>query len=225
MYTIVTKDSYTGTGYPNAYMFTNNHSAGPIKEWLSFLCDQYGLLVEHITIDCCIAEVNAINAVFSMASIHYCAFHVIRSWNYNLKEKVHNPLYEEDQLQQHHSNMLSALKDIMRDTDIDLTYRAIEQFKTDFYGDERFLDYFQEFWEPDHIIQRWSYAYMDQRNRSFASNAFIESWHNQLKSVYLKDVCNQRFDHLIFVLINDVKFYFKQERDRIMSNNGRIGPV
>ena len=77
MYTIVTKDSYTGTGYPNAYMFTNNHSAGPIKEWLSFLHDQCGLLVEHMTIDCCIVEVNTIDAVFPMASIHYCAFHVI----------------------------------------------------------------------------------------------------------------------------------------------------
>lgn len=113
MYTIVTRDSYTGTGYPSAYMFTNNHSAGPIKEWLSFLRDRCGLSVEQMTIDCCVAEVNAIDAVFPTASIHYCAFHVIRSWNRNLKEKVHNPLYEEEHLREHRGNMLSALKDIM----------------------------------------------------------------------------------------------------------------
>ncbi|KAI9248325.1 hypothetical protein BDA99DRAFT_417600, partial [Phascolomyces articulosus] len=37
MYTIVTKDQHTGTGYPIAYMFTNNHSSPPIQQWLLFL--------------------------------------------------------------------------------------------------------------------------------------------------------------------------------------------
>ncbi|KAI7846536.1 hypothetical protein BDC45DRAFT_542800, partial [Circinella umbellata] len=64
MYTIVTRDPSTGTGYPNAYMFMNNHSAGPLKEWLAFLRDQCGLMIEQMTIDCSIAEVNAIDAVF-----------------------------------------------------------------------------------------------------------------------------------------------------------------
>ena len=225
MYTIVTRDPSTGTGYPNAYMFTNNHSAGPLKEWLAFLRDQCGLMIEQMTIDCSIAEVNAIDAVFPAASIHYCAFHVVRSWNRNLKEKVHDPTYTASEQEERRHEMLSALKDIMRYTDVNATYTAIEQFKNNYYADDVFLNYFEEHWEPDHIVQRWSYAYMDQRNRSFASNAFIESWHNQLKSVYLKHVRNKRFDRLIFILVNDVEFYFKQERDRIMSNNGRMGPL
>ncbi|KAG2211417.1 hypothetical protein INT45_013278 [Circinella minor] len=203
MYTIVTRDLSTGTGYPNAFMFTNNHFAGPLKEWLAFLRDQYGLMIEQMTIDCSITEVNTIDAVFPAASIHYCAFYVVQSWNRNLKEKVHDPTYIASEQQERRHEMLSTLKDIMRYTDVNATYTAIEQFKNNYYADDVFLNYFEEHWEPDHIVQRWSYAYMDQRNRSFASNAFIESWHNQLKSVYLKH----------------------QERNRIMSNSDRMGPL
>ncbi|KAI9243207.1 hypothetical protein BDA99DRAFT_544567 [Phascolomyces articulosus] len=33
-------------------------------------------------------------------------------------------------------------------------------------------------------------------------------WHNQLKVIYLKHIRNKHFNHLIFILTNEVEFYF-----------------
>ena len=57
------------------------------------------------------------------------------------------------------------------------------------------------------------------------TNNFIESQHGQLKVNYLKHVCNKRLDRLIFVLTYDVEFYYENEMERILSNNGRMGPL
>ncbi|KAI9247953.1 hypothetical protein BDA99DRAFT_446517, partial [Phascolomyces articulosus] len=59
----------------------------------------------------------------------------------------------------------------------------------------------------------------------FLTNNYIESWHNQLKAVYLQHTCNKRFDRLIFILMNEVEFYFQQECECILGNNGRMGPL
>ncbi|KAI9243252.1 hypothetical protein BDA99DRAFT_544547 [Phascolomyces articulosus] len=74
------RENYTifnGTGYPIAYMFTNDHSAGPIQQWLIFLCDSYSFIIQQITIDYSILEVNAIQSVYPNTMIYYCAFYVL----------------------------------------------------------------------------------------------------------------------------------------------------
>ena len=53
----------------------------------------------------------------------------------------------------------------------------------------------------------------------------IETWFNQLKTVYLRRVRNKRLDRLIFILTNEVEFYFINEHERILGNNGRMGPL
>ncbi|KAI9473956.1 MAG: hypothetical protein EXX96DRAFT_488370, partial [Benjaminiella poitrasii] len=37
MYTIVIRDDNLDRGFPCSYMITNNHSVGPIVQWLQFL--------------------------------------------------------------------------------------------------------------------------------------------------------------------------------------------
>ena len=65
---------------------------------------------------------------------------------------------------------------------------------------------------------------MPETHRSMFTNNYIESWHNQLKTVYFSRRRINRLDHLTFVLVNDVEFHFAEERERIMFNNGRMGP-
>ncbi|KAG2216143.1 hypothetical protein INT45_002564 [Circinella minor] len=114
-------------------MFPNNHSVGPIRQWLYFLHDTCSMTIQQMTIDCSIPEVNAIQNVFPAARIHYCAFHVVQAWNRKLKEK-----------------------------------------------------------------------------------------HGQLKVNYLKHVRNKQLDQLIFVLTHEVEFYFENEEERILNNNGHM---
>ena len=60
--------------------------------------------------------------------------------------------YTDDTLQQYHGNMLTSLKSIMHEKDIDTMYNKIEEFKQRFYEQTEFLNYFGTYWEPDHII-------------------------------------------------------------------------
>ena len=79
LYMIVTHDRLTGVRQPIAYMFTNDQSAQPIGEWLYFLRNTCGLVIENLTIDCSIPKVNAMNLIYPNAIIHYSAFHVLQA--------------------------------------------------------------------------------------------------------------------------------------------------
>jgi hypothetical protein len=57
-----------------------------------------------------------------------------------------------------------------------------------------------------------------------STNNYIESWHNQLKSVYLKRIKNKRLDCLVYILVNDVENDTKLEETRVSSEVGRMGP-
>ncbi|KAI9243144.1 hypothetical protein BDA99DRAFT_449403 [Phascolomyces articulosus] len=127
--------------------------------------------------------------------------------------------------------MMIALKDIMHKENTNAMNDAIQQFKNTFRDQHEFLNYFQQQWEPLHIIQRWAYSYVDPIQQVHLTNNFIELWHNQLKVIYLKHICNKKhniihhFDHLIFILTNEVEFYFQQEHAQILGNSGHIGPL
>ncbi|OBZ81030.1 hypothetical protein A0J61_10920, partial [Choanephora cucurbitarum] len=54
------------------------------------------------------------------------------------------------------------------------------------------------------------------------TNNYIESWHNQLKTVFLWREENRRLDKLVFVLVEEVEYFLRQEDDRILSNNGAM---
>ncbi|KAI9243018.1 hypothetical protein BDA99DRAFT_417741, partial [Phascolomyces articulosus] len=116
--------------------------------------------------------------------------------------------------------MMIALKDIMHKENTNAMNDAIQQFKNTFRDQHEFLNYFQQQWEPLHIIQCWAYSYVDPIQQVHLTNNFIESWHNQLKVIYLKHIRNKRFDRLIFILTNEVEFYFQQERAQILGNSG-----
>ncbi|KAI8379048.1 hypothetical protein BD560DRAFT_432599 [Blakeslea trispora] len=56
------------------------------------------------------------------------------------------------------------------------------------------------------------------------TNNYIESWHNQLKIIFLGRVQNKRLDKLTFVLVNDVEYYLGQEFERVVQGNGAMSP-
>ncbi|KAL0087492.1 hypothetical protein J3Q64DRAFT_1885443 [Phycomyces blakesleeanus] len=81
LYTIVICDEELDRGFPCAYMLTNDHSLGPIVQWLKHLKDNQ-LIVNpwQFTIDCSDAETNVLMAIFPGCQIQYCLFHVSQAW-------------------------------------------------------------------------------------------------------------------------------------------------
>lgn len=51
------------------------------------------------------------------------------------------------------------------------------------------------------------------------TNNYIESWHSQLKTIFLGRARNKRLDKLTFVLVNDVEYYLTQEFERVLQDN------
>ncbi|OAD77053.1 hypothetical protein PHYBLDRAFT_68138 [Phycomyces blakesleeanus NRRL 1555(-)] len=118
------------------------------------------------------------------------------------------------------SMMMKSLQEIIYEEDIDEFHHKIVQFKEEFDDQESFLDYFERNWCTEAKFKIWSRAYHERQFSHMLTNNYIESWHNQLKTVFMKRSRNKRLDKHVFVLVHDVEYYLTQEYERIMSNNG-----
>ncbi|OAD81103.1 hypothetical protein PHYBLDRAFT_161737 [Phycomyces blakesleeanus NRRL 1555(-)] len=220
LYTLVTRHSQTGKGFPVAYMVTNNQTAMPIKLWLDHLRIKSSFVPMNITIDCSIMEVNAIKEALPHATIHYCDVH-------NLDSKIKlNASYTSEQLGNYKTALKNYLRHILIESNEDVFLRAIEDFKLMVQDQSQFLKYFEKKWtENKGLLRRWGRPYVSQQHQRYVTNNYVESWHNQLKTIYFGCTCIRRLDRLIFILTNDVEFYFEQEVEHIHFNNGKIGPI
>ncbi|KAI8330312.1 hypothetical protein BC941DRAFT_361667 [Chlamydoabsidia padenii] len=109
---------------------------------------------------------------------------------------------------------------------MDDTRVLIRNFMATYHQQEEFVAYFESNWVgDDDLLFRWSKAVLPPQHLGMFTNNYTESWHNQLKNKYLGGVRNRRLDKLIFILSTDVETFFSVERDRINSNNGRMGPL
>ncbi|OAD75183.1 hypothetical protein PHYBLDRAFT_166938 [Phycomyces blakesleeanus NRRL 1555(-)] len=227
LYTLVTRHPQTGKGFPVAYMVTNNQTAIPIKLWLDHLRIKSSFVPMNITIDCSIMEVNAIKEALPHATIHYCDFHVLRAWQHNLDSKIKlNASYTSEQLGNYKTALKNYLRHILIESNEDVFLRAIEDFKLMVQDQPQFLKYFEKKWtENEELLRRWGRPYISQQHQRYVTNNYVESWHNQLKTIYFGRARIRRLDRLIFILTNDVEFYFEQEVERIHFNNGKMGPI
>ncbi|OAD79329.1 hypothetical protein PHYBLDRAFT_58378 [Phycomyces blakesleeanus NRRL 1555(-)] len=206
LYTLLVRDEDIGRGWPVAFMFLKRSS----------------LLVDpkQFTIDCCAAEVHAIQTTFPATSIQFCIFHVTYAWNRKLSDSVKIPGSLPSEAQILHGVMMKSLQEIIYEEDIDEFHHKIVQFKEDFDDQESFLDYFERNWCKEAKFKIWSRAYHERQFSYMLTNNYIESWHNQLKTAFMKRSRNKKLDKLVFVLVHDVEYYLTQEYERVMSNNG-----
>lgn len=70
---------------------------------------------------------------------------------------------------------------------------------------------------------RWACCYQTAVYTNMETNNYVESWHNRLKTTYLKRKPNRRVDRLIYVLVKDIKEDFRQNVHRLILNVGRMG--
>ncbi|OAD81090.1 hypothetical protein PHYBLDRAFT_62147 [Phycomyces blakesleeanus NRRL 1555(-)] len=85
LYTLLVRDEDIGRGWPVAFMVTNDRGLQFLKR-SSLLVDP-----KQFIIDCCAAEVHAIQTTFPATSIQFCIFHVTQAWNRKLSDSVKIP--------------------------------------------------------------------------------------------------------------------------------------
>ncbi|KAI8890119.1 hypothetical protein K501DRAFT_160578, partial [Backusella circina FSU 941] len=70
--------------------------------------------------------------------------------------------------------------------------------------------------------KHWYKAFQTQYGTNMETNNYVESWHNQLKTTYLKRKPNRRLDRLIYILVNDVEPEFISNVNRVILGIGRM---
>lgn len=87
-----------------------------------------------------------------------------------------------------------------------------------------FMSYFKQYYLQNDAFTRWSAAYQPQIYNNMETNNYIESWHNQLKTMYLERKRNRRVDRLVYNLVKDVEYDYISNVARITLKIGRMGP-
>ncbi|OAD75676.1 hypothetical protein PHYBLDRAFT_143924 [Phycomyces blakesleeanus NRRL 1555(-)] len=202
LYTLLMRDEDIGRVWPVAFIVTNDRGVSPIVQCLQFL-KRSSLLVDpkQFTIDCCAAEVHAIQTTFLATSIQFCIFHETQAWNQKLSDSVKTPGSLPSEARILRGVMIKSLQEIIYEEDIDEFHHKIRN------------------WCTEAKFKIWSRAYHEQQFSHMLTNNYIKSWHNQLKTVFMKRSRNKRLDKLVFVLLHDVEYYLTQEYERVMSNN------
>ncbi|KAG1573839.1 hypothetical protein G6F50_002496 [Rhizopus delemar] len=211
LYSLVVRHSDTGKGVPVGYLLTNDQSVTPVLEWLKFFRDHCSMQPEQITVDCSIPEADANRVTFGEnCRIQLCFFHVAQCCR-NLATKFKNQPGQYNNMKVIRGNVMSELQSII----LEKKWTSVQP---------NFVEYLESRWLALEGYKKWSAAYVIEEHRNMRTNNYIESWHNQLKSVYLKRIKNRRLDRLVFILTNDVESDLKLDVERICSEVGRMGP-
>ncbi|KAG2214822.1 hypothetical protein INT45_005259 [Circinella minor] len=152
MYTIVLCHKVTGRGVPVAYLVTNDQSEEPVRKWLMDLKD-LGVSPTQITVDCSKAEANAISSTWNRyVAIRLCAWHVVRAWQKNIKEKV--VVGDGEDKRPVINAIFADIRDMMYEEDRVEFFNRLEKFRTDWENQDVFMAYFEQHKVHKRIIRR-----------------------------------------------------------------------
>ncbi|KAI8972666.1 hypothetical protein BDB01DRAFT_884033 [Pilobolus umbonatus] len=161
-----------------------------------------GLIIEptQFTIDCSDSETNAIRNGFPGCFIQYCLFQVIQAWNRKIAVKVRSGERPADNWILR-SGVHGYLKIILSLEDKDRFHLGIDKLISRYYD-------------------VWSRAYHPLEFSCMLTNNYIESCHNQLKSVFPGRSGNKRMDRLILILTEEVEYYYREDYGCVEVNHG-----
>ncbi|OAD75372.1 hypothetical protein PHYBLDRAFT_166620 [Phycomyces blakesleeanus NRRL 1555(-)] len=143
----------------------------------------------------------------------------------NLDNKVRlDASFTSGQLAAYKQELKNKLKYILMESNEEVFLIRILDFKCDIPDQLHFLRYFEIRWNGSKVLlKRWGRPYVDDSHRRYLTNNYIESWHNQLKTIYFGCARIRRLNRLVFDLTNDVEYFYEQEVDCIHLNNGKMG--
>ena len=219
LYTMVIRHPIAGRGVPVSYLLTDDKSSLPLLGWFRSLAS-LGLNPQRITIDHDYSEDNAISDVWPECTIQHCIWHVVRAWMKHIHLKVNTGNRAK-------KNVRERLRALMYEPDENTFQSLLGNFLAYLNRNHTdFASYFQRFWIDSFggkAVNRWAACYQPEIYTNMQTNNYVESWHNQLKTVYLKRKRVHRLDMLLNVLTSDVAADIQAEVMRLSVNIGKMG--
>ncbi|KAI9310053.1 hypothetical protein BX666DRAFT_1830609, partial [Dichotomocladium elegans] len=68
----------------------------------------------------------------------------------------------------------------------------------------------------------WAACHQPDVFTNMETNNYVESWHNQLKTIYMRRKQNHRLDALIFLLVDEISFDIRWEIRRLINRVGSM---
>lgn len=224
LYTIVIRHPVAGRGVPVAYLITNDHSTRPLAAWFSSLKEQ-NVHPVRITIDCSLPEDNAIQAVWGDdTTVQFCTWHVMRAWQQNIRTKVTASHRNRDErIISYKHEIRETLKEIMYEKNVHSFHERLTAFN-DKWSDTQpeFCQYFEQQWLDNDRYKKWAACYQPNVYSNMETNNYVESWHNQLKTVYLRRRRQHRLDIFMGIMTTAIEFDIKNQIRRLSMNVGRM---
>ncbi|KAI8350365.1 hypothetical protein BD560DRAFT_310123, partial [Blakeslea trispora] len=120
--------------------------------------------------------------------------------------------------------MIADMKQLAHEADANKFQLMMADFVLKWSRFPDFLSYFDTYYVKNNAYRNWSVAHQPSRYTNMETNNYVESWHNQLKTTYLKRKANRRVDRLVYILVNDVEPDYIQNINRLNLRIGRMGP-
>ncbi|KAE8180866.1 hypothetical protein CF335_g9120, partial [Tilletia laevis] len=210
LYSLVVRSSITGRGIPAAFMLTNGEHAQPIVFWLQALRrdPRVRFIPKQIMIDCSSTELSAIRMAYppdNLPTVLFCDWHMLKAMSDQSKKKVRGHSQHTRGAQKIAANQL-AQKEARESFIVLMNAPDQAAFETQAAAYLQtwsccpaWQAYIQKEWLPQRAM--WARAWRTMSHRGVDTNNFIESWHNQLKSVYLGLMRKQGVDVLLWFLL------------------------
>lgn len=183
LFTLLVVDE-DGRGYPAAWMIANSKTAAIQTHFLKVV----RAAVPQFTpgafmVDEDAAARSAVRSVFEHSRLYYCDFHLSRSWKRKLSRLGVTLTPEMDR-------HLAILRRCPHEEEFDASYAHLERFLKQTSNGTRFWEY---------LLHNYMYSKKllwagCHRLFPHATNNHVESWHNQLKSNYLRRKSKVRLD-------------------------------
>ena len=223
LYTMVIRDPVAGRGVPIAYLLTDDQSSTALSGWFRSLAS-IGLNPQCITIDRSLPEDNAIVEVWPSCTIQHCIWHVMRAWMTNVQSKITSSVGRTAAQARAHIRL--RLRELMYEENQEQFHLLLDGFLAEIAETQTvFSSYFRQYYVNSfegEAVERWAKCYQPAVFTNMETNNYVESWHNQLKTHYLKRKRMHRLDLLIELLTDDVAFDITKEIDRLSVNIGRM---
>lgn len=222
LFTIVVQDPTTMKAIPVAFLITNDHTATPLREWMAHIKRTIGS-PRFATTDDSYIEFSALRDTFGKnITIHLCLWHVMRSWSRKFKSVIIGT--EDLSGKEARQEAMAELKSILYEPNLLEANQRVAAFRNKWsrHNDGKLMAYLEKYYFRESRRKRWMKAYRTGiYYAGMDTNNYVESWHNQLKSHFLRGHNRGRGDRLIYVLSHDVNSFYKSEGMRGRVRFGR----
>ena len=150
------------------------------------------------------------------------AYYCIKAWSNKFRKIIRAT--PEKTAKELRNEAVKELRDILYNPYINKAEEDIVKFKAKWanHNEGKILEYLEKRYFTVERKMRWMKAYRTGKYYAgMDTNNYVESWHNHLKSHFLRGHSNCRGDRLIYILANDVDEFYQMMAMQNLVRRGR----